>query len=158
MSRRISGSVDDCSTSTAARRDVTARRPSGGCGGRPGRYAGLAAALRVFNRLRSELMGGQYLDLVEAARGWPSEAAIRRVLRYKSGKYTIERPLHLGHAIAGAEHAHPLAPSHSREGVSQRSSAFGAPKGIVGHQLNELRAIGFQVGQNPDQIPSPRIA
>jgi geranylgeranyl diphosphate synthase, type I len=65
----------------------------------------LAAALRVFNRLRSELMGGQYLDLVEAARGWPSEAAIRRVLRYKSGKYTIERPLHLGHAIAGGDPA-----------------------------------------------------
>jgi len=60
----------------------------------------LAAALRVFNRLRSELMGGQYLDLVEARRGAPSEAAVRRVLTYKSGKYTIERPLHLGLAIA----------------------------------------------------------
>ena len=65
----------------------------------------LAAALRAFNRLRSELMGGQYLDLVEAARGAPSEAAIRRVLRYKSGKYTIQRPLHLGHAIAGGDPA-----------------------------------------------------
>ena len=62
-----------------------------------------AAALRVFNRLRSELMGGQYLDLVEARRGAPDEAAVRRVLTYKSGKYTIERPLHLGHAIAGGE-------------------------------------------------------
>ncbi|HEV8651175.1 MAG TPA: polyprenyl synthetase family protein [Actinomycetes bacterium] len=60
----------------------------------------LAAALRVFNRLRSELMGGQYLDLVEARRGAPSEAAVRRVLTYKSGKYTIERPLHLGLAVA----------------------------------------------------------
>jgi geranylgeranyl diphosphate synthase, type I len=60
----------------------------------------LAAALRVFNRLRSELMGGQYLDLVEARRGAPDEDAVRRVLAYKSGKYTIERPLHLGHALA----------------------------------------------------------
>ncbi len=60
----------------------------------------LAAALRVFNRLRSELMGGQYLDLIEARRGAPSEAAVRRVLTYKSGKYTIERPLHLGLVIA----------------------------------------------------------
>jgi geranylgeranyl diphosphate synthase type I len=63
--------------------------------------ARLAAALRVFNRLRSELMGGQYLDLIEARRGAPSEAGVRRVLTYKSGKYTIERPLHLGLAIAG---------------------------------------------------------
>ena len=61
----------------------------------------LAAALAVFNRLRAELMGGQYLDLVEASRGAPDEAAVQRVLRYKSGKYTIERPLHLGNAVAG---------------------------------------------------------
>ena len=53
-----------------------------------------------FNRLRSELMGGQYLDLVEARRGAPEEDAVRRVLTYKSGKYTIERPLHLGLALA----------------------------------------------------------
>ena len=63
----------------------------------------LAAALRVFNRLRSELMGGQYLDLVEARRGAPDEDAVRRVLTYKSGKYTIERPLHLGLALAAGE-------------------------------------------------------
>src|SRR6266545_1832815 len=53
----------------------------------------LVAALKVFNRLRSELMGGQYLDLLEARRGAPGEAAVRRVLNYKSGKYTIERRL-----------------------------------------------------------------
>jgi geranylgeranyl diphosphate synthase, type I len=75
----------------------------------------LAAALRVFNRLRGELMGGQYLDLVEARRGSPDEAAVRRVLRYKSGKYTIERPLHLGHAIADGEAT--LAAHYSAYGV-----------------------------------------
>ena len=63
----------------------------------------LADALRAFNRLRSEVMGGQYLDLVEAARGAPGEAAVRRVLAYKSGKYTVERPLHLGLALAGGD-------------------------------------------------------
>jgi geranylgeranyl diphosphate synthase type I len=75
----------------------------------------LAAALAVFNRLRAELMGGQYLDLVEASRGAPAEAEVRRVLRYKSGKYTIERPLHLGHAIAGGEAA--LATDYSAYGL-----------------------------------------
>jgi geranylgeranyl diphosphate synthase, type I len=75
----------------------------------------LAAALRVFNRLRSELMGGQYLDLVEARRGAPDEAAVRRVLTYKSGKYTIERPLHLGHAIADGGPA--LAAAYSAYGL-----------------------------------------
>ena len=75
----------------------------------------LAAALRVFNRLRSELMGGQYLDLLEASRGSPSEPAVRRVLVYKSGKYSIERPLHLGHAIAAG--APPLADAYSAYGL-----------------------------------------
>jgi len=75
----------------------------------------LAAALRVFNRLRSELMGGQYLDLVEARRGAPDEDAVRRVLTYKSGKYTIERPLHLGHALAAGAPA--LAAGYSAYGL-----------------------------------------
>ncbi len=75
----------------------------------------LAAALRVFNRLRSELMGGQYLDLVEARRGAPDEDAVRRVLTYKSGKYTIERPLHLGHALAAGTPA--LAADYSAYGL-----------------------------------------
>jgi geranylgeranyl diphosphate synthase, type I len=75
----------------------------------------LAAALRVFNRLRSELMGGQYLDLVEARRGSPDEDAVRRVLTYKSGKYTIERPLHLGHALAAGPPA--LAGDYSAYGL-----------------------------------------
>jgi geranylgeranyl diphosphate synthase type I len=78
----------------------------------------LAAALRVFNRLRSELMGGQYLDLVEARRGAPDEDAVRRVLTYKSGKYTIERPLHLGLALAGGE-----------PGLAGAYSAYGLPLG-----------------------------
>ena len=75
----------------------------------------LAAALRVFNGLRSELMGGQYLDLVEARRGAPDEAAVRRVLTYKSGKYTIERPLHLGLALAAGPPA--LAAGYSAYGL-----------------------------------------
>jgi geranylgeranyl diphosphate synthase type I len=75
----------------------------------------LAAALRVFNRLRSELMGGQYLHRVEARRGSPDEDAVRRVLTYKSGKYTIERPLHLGHALAAGPPA--LAGDYSAYGL-----------------------------------------
>ena len=57
---------------------------------------------RVFAGMRSELMGGQYLDLLEQARGGGSVERALRVARYKSAKYTIERPLHLGAALAGA--------------------------------------------------------
>jgi len=64
----------------------------------------LAAGDRVFAGMRSELMGGQYLDLLEQARGGGSVERALRVARYKSAKYTIERPLHLGAALAGAGH------------------------------------------------------
>ena len=62
----------------------------------------LAAGDRVFADMRSELMGGQYLDLLEQARGGGSVERALRVARYKSAKYTIEKPLHLGAALAGA--------------------------------------------------------
>ncbi len=59
------------------------------------------AALDVFTELRIEVNVGQYLDLVGTARGRVPEDAARRICRFKSGKYTIERPLHLGAALAG---------------------------------------------------------
>lgn len=57
---------------------------------------------RVFAEMRTELMGGQYLDLLEQARGGGSVERALRVARYKSAKYTIEKPLLLGAALAGA--------------------------------------------------------
>ena len=65
-----------------------------------------AAACRaktVYDEMRTELMAGQYLDLLEQARGGGSVDRALTVIRYKSAKYTIERPLHLGAAIAGAD-------------------------------------------------------
>ena len=44
---------------------------------------------------------GQYLDVLGTARAGTDLASARRIARYKSGKYTIERPLHLGAALAG---------------------------------------------------------
>lgn len=60
-----------------------------------------AAVLDLWDELRIELNVGQYLDILGTARGDVDEAAARRIARYKSGKYTIERPLHLGAALAG---------------------------------------------------------
>jgi geranylgeranyl diphosphate synthase type I len=56
----------------------------------------------VYDVMRTELMGGQYLDLLEQAMGGGSAARAMRVVRFKSAKYTIERPLHLGGALADA--------------------------------------------------------
>lgn len=66
----------------------------------------LAAGRVMFNRMRTELLGGQYLDvLTQAAPDLDPQAAIdraRQVIRYKSAKYTVEHPLLIGAALAGA--------------------------------------------------------
>jgi geranylgeranyl diphosphate synthase, type I len=77
----------------------------------------------VFDVMRTEVMCGQYLDLLGQARGSGVdrramvEAALR-VVRFKSAKYTIERPLQLGAALAGSEAMAAL-------------SAYGMPLGVA---------------------------
>ncbi|MEO3886739.1 polyprenyl synthetase family protein [Nonomuraea sp. B5E05] len=61
----------------------------------------LEAALDVLTRLRVEAIGGQYLDLARTPGGEGDDEQARLISLYKSGKYTVERPLHLGHAVAG---------------------------------------------------------
>lgn len=64
----------------------------------------------VWDEMRVELMAGEYLDVLTKAAGTDAgggltERDITRALqvaRFKSGKYTIERPLQLGAAIAAA--------------------------------------------------------
>jgi geranylgeranyl diphosphate synthase, type I len=58
-------------------------------------------AVDVFTELRLEVNIGQYLDLLGTVRGNGTAEAARRICQYKSGKYTVERPLHLGAALAG---------------------------------------------------------
>jgi geranylgeranyl diphosphate synthase type I len=62
----------------------------------------LTSAKSVYDIMRTELMAGQYLDLLEQVRRDISEDRAMKVIRYKSAKYTIERPLLMGAAIAEA--------------------------------------------------------
>ncbi|MEO5678064.1 MAG: polyprenyl synthetase family protein, partial [Acidimicrobiales bacterium] len=56
----------------------------------------------VWDELRLEVNVGQYLDMLHTATAAPTVAVARRICTYKTAKYTIERPLHLGAALAGA--------------------------------------------------------
>lgn len=62
----------------------------------------LARANEIYHVMRTELMAGQYLDLLEQVRGEISVERSSTVIRFKSAKYTIERPLLMGAAIANA--------------------------------------------------------
>ncbi len=63
----------------------------------------VAAAMDLFDLCRSEVIVGQFLDVSAQARGRADVDTAMTVLRYKSAKYSIERPLHIGAALAGAD-------------------------------------------------------
>lgn len=63
----------------------------------------LRAARGLFDRLRTEVIAGQYLDILAQARGPATVQDALTVVRYKTAKYTVERPLQIGGALAGAE-------------------------------------------------------
>ena len=60
------------------------------------------AGRQVFDLMRTQLMAGQFLDVVESMRPWdglPDAERVERagrVIRYKSAKYTVEHPLLIG--------------------------------------------------------------
>ncbi|GIH97186.1 polyprenyl synthetase family protein [Planobispora siamensis] len=62
--------------------------------------AALAAAQPVYDYMRTELMCGQYLDLLEQAHGENTFESALRVALFKSGKYSVEHPLRLGLVLA----------------------------------------------------------
>jgi geranylgeranyl diphosphate synthase type I len=98
----------------------------------------------TFDQMRTELMGGQYLDMLEQAvaaqrQGGAVERA-RRVIRYKSAKYTIEHPLLIGGSLAGASPA-----------LLATYSSFGLPLG----EAFQLRDDVLGVFGDPEQTGKP---
>ena len=55
---------------------------------------------RIWGAIRTEVLGGQYLDIVAEASGAESVASAMTVNVYKTASYTISRPLQLGVAAA----------------------------------------------------------
>ena len=77
--------------------------------------ADLARARLVFDEMRTEVTAGQYLDVLTVVTDDMLTERAGKVARYKSAKYTVERPLMLGAALAGAPG--PLMAAYSRYGL-----------------------------------------
>lgn len=60
---------------------------------------------RIVDAMHQEVIYGQYLDLTAPLRPLADLEAAWQVIRYKTAKYTCERPLHAGAALAGADTA-----------------------------------------------------
>ncbi|MEU1803393.1 polyprenyl synthetase family protein [Streptomyces sp. NPDC019937] len=68
--------------------------------------AGQHLAVRpVLDVMRSEVMQGQYLDLLATGTVTGDLQQAMAVVRYKTAKYTVERPLHVGAVLAGGSPA-----------------------------------------------------
>ena len=63
----------------------------------------LLAAAKYLDLAKTEVTIGQYLDVVVQFKGADDMNAAMQVLRFKSAKYTVERPLHIGAALAGGD-------------------------------------------------------
>ncbi len=96
----------------------------------------VALATRAhFNRMRSEVAVGQYLDVLEEQRAEFAEQREQlerstRVLVYKSAKYSVEAPLLIGGALAGA--------TAEQE---QALSEFGLPVGVAFQLRDDLLGV-----------------
>jgi geranylgeranyl diphosphate synthase type I len=90
---------------------------------------------REFDRMRLDVTAGQYLDIVEE-RAWPSIqkmdalARAHRVVIYKSAKYSIEAPLVIGAALAGAD-----------DKAIETLRNFGLPLGVAFQLRDDLLGV-----------------
>ncbi|MEI7543243.1 MAG: bifunctional (2E,6E)-farnesyl/geranyl diphosphate synthase [Mycobacteriaceae bacterium] len=75
---------------------------------------------RVWSDIRTEVLGGQYLDIVAESSGAESIASAMNVNTYKTASYTVSRPLQLGAAAAA-----------DRPDVQSIFGAFGTDLGVA---------------------------
>ena len=87
---------------------------------------------KVWNEMRIEVNVGQYLDLLGSAQRERDLKKAERVCRYKSGKYTVERPLHLGASLAAPERADVLL---------EQLSNFGLPLGDAFQMRDDVLGV-----------------
>ncbi|HWS47829.1 MAG TPA: polyprenyl synthetase family protein [Acidimicrobiia bacterium] len=113
------------------------------------------AAQTVYDELRIELCIGQSLDLVGTATASTDAEFAQRIAVYKSGKYTVERPLHLGAALA--DRLAPLAPALSEFGLPL-GRAFQLRDDLLG-AFGDAAVTGKPVGDDlREGKPTPLVA
>lgn len=114
-------------------------------------------AWEIWNELRTELNVGQLLDIVGSVRGDRRLDKAERICRYKSGKYTVERPLHLGAVLAAPERAAELLPALSAYGLPL-GDAFQMRDDVLG-AFGDEEVTGKPVGGDlREGKPTPLLA
>ena len=102
----------------------------------------LLRARPVFDLMRTEVIAGQYLDVHAQATADTSLRRASTVARYKSAKYTVERPLLLGAAMADA-------PSPRSDGVLRLRAAARRGVPAARRHARRLRRPGRRPASRP---------
>ncbi|MCZ7440037.1 polyprenyl synthetase family protein [Micromonospora sp. WMMC241] len=89
----------------------------------------LRAVRPLLDQMRSELMFGQYHDLLSSDTS-PDVGTALTIASYKSGRYTVQRPLQIGAALAGAD-----------ESLLDACTAFALPIGEAFQLRDDLLGI-----------------
>jgi geranylgeranyl diphosphate synthase type I len=114
-------------------------------------------AWAIWNELRTELNIGQLLDILGSVRGDRRLDKAERICRYKSGKYTVERPLHLGAVLAAPDRSAELLPALSAYGLPL-GDAFQMRDDVMGAFGDEV-ITGKPVGGDlREGKPTPLLA
>ena len=111
----------------------------------------------LWNELRIELNVGQYLDLLGSVQRDRRLLKAERIARYKSGKYTVERPLHVGALLAAPDRRTELLPALSAYGLPL-GDAFQMRDDVIG-AFGETSLTGKPVGDDlREGKPTPLLA
>jgi geranylgeranyl diphosphate synthase type I len=111
----------------------------------------------IWNELRIELNIGQYLDILGSVQGDRRLEKAERIARYKSGKYTIERPLHLGAVLASPSRGPALVTGLSAYGLPL-GDAFQMRDDVIG-AFGDTAVTGKPVGDDlREGKPTPLLA
>ena len=114
-------------------------------------------AWTIWNELRIELNFGQYLDMLGSAMNERRREKAERICRYKSGKYTIERPLHLGALLAAPRRGDELTSVLSTYGLPL-GDAFQMRDDVLG-AFGDTAITGKPVGDDlREGKPTPLMA
>lgn len=116
-----------------------------------------AEAREIWHELRIELNIGQLLDLIGSSRNERRRTKAERICRYKSGKYTIERPLHLGAMLMAPQRREELLPVLSAYGLPL-GDAFQMRDDVMG-AFGQSAVTGKPVGDDlREGKPTPLLA
>ncbi len=108
---------------------------------RPDTWSEVAAC---FSTMCQEVVVGQYLEMTAPYRSGLSEQELLQVLRMKSGRYSVERPIQLGALLAGADEK--TLEDLSRFGLAV-GEAFQLKDDLLG-VFGDLGTVGKPVGSD----------